>query len=198
VGYQRLEAPALLALERVHDLARDYVNFLHPVRRMTEKVRLGARVTRRYDTAQTPYRRLLASGCLSQQTTRQLARRSKKLDPLHLKLELESAQRTLAERAGSSCRPPPAPVGSFMRQLLSLWSDPLLRQDGFHLVTGPPVLAGRSCGELRFLGVEERAKERFAERSLRERTVRCTLAAGNARQVRESPRLVCFAVHDSR
>jgi hypothetical protein len=65
VGYQRLEAPALPALERVHDLARDYVNFLHPVRRMTEKVRLGARVTRRYGIAQTPYWRLLASGCLS-------------------------------------------------------------------------------------------------------------------------------------
>ena len=30
VGYQRLEAPALAALERVHDLSRDYVNFLHP------------------------------------------------------------------------------------------------------------------------------------------------------------------------
>src|SRR5919205_2059637 len=66
VGYQRLEAPALPALEHVHDLARDYVNFLHPVRRLTEKIRLGARLTRRYDTAQTPYRRLLASGCLSQ------------------------------------------------------------------------------------------------------------------------------------
>ena len=99
VGYQRLEAPALSALERVHDLARDYLNFLHPVRRMTEKVRLGARVTRRYDIAQTPYRRLLASGCLSQKTARELATRSKRLDPLHLKLEVESAQRTLAERA---------------------------------------------------------------------------------------------------
>jgi hypothetical protein len=99
VGYQRLEGAALPALERVHDLARDYVNFLHPVRRMTEKVRLGARVTRRYDTAQTPYRRLLASGCLSQKAASELARRSKKLDPLHLKLELESAQRSLAERA---------------------------------------------------------------------------------------------------
>ena len=99
VGYQRLEATALPSLERVHDLARDYVNFFHPVRRMTEKVRLGARVTRRYDIAQTPYRRLLASGCLSQTTTRALAARSKRLDPLHLKLELESAQRTLAEHA---------------------------------------------------------------------------------------------------
>ena len=99
MGYQRLEAPALPALEHVHDLARDYVNFLHPVRRLTDKVRLGARVTRRYDTAQTPYRRLVASSCLSHKAARELAGRSKRLDPLHLKLELESAQRTLAERA---------------------------------------------------------------------------------------------------
>jgi hypothetical protein len=99
VGYQRLEAPGLAALERVHELARDYVNFLHPVRRLTEKVRLGARVTRRYDTAQTPYRRLLISGTLTQKAARQLAVRSKALDPLRLKLELESAQRTLADRA---------------------------------------------------------------------------------------------------
>jgi hypothetical protein len=99
VGYQRLEAPALAALERVHELARDYVNFLHPVRRLTEKVRLGARVTRRYDTAQTPYRRLLASGVLSAPAARELDERSAALDPLRLKLELESAQRTLAVRA---------------------------------------------------------------------------------------------------
>jgi hypothetical protein len=99
VGYQRLEAPALAALERVHDLARDYVNFLHPVRRLTEKVRRGARITRRYDTAQTPYRRLLASDVLSKNAASQLATRSDLIDPLRLKLELESAQRTLADRA---------------------------------------------------------------------------------------------------
>jgi Integrase core domain len=99
VGYQRLEAPALAALERVHELARDYVNFLHPVRRLTEKVRLGARVTRRYDTAQTPYRRLLTSGVLAEAVASELADRSAELDPLRLKLELESAQRTLASRA---------------------------------------------------------------------------------------------------
>jgi Integrase core domain len=99
VGYQRLEAPALAALERVHELARGYVNFLHPVRRLTEKVRHGARITRRYDTAQTPYRRLLASGTLTKRAAGELAARSAALDPLRLKLELEAAQRTLAQRA---------------------------------------------------------------------------------------------------
>jgi hypothetical protein len=98
VGYQRLEAPALAALERIHELARDYVNFLHPVRKLSEKVRHGSRITRRYDAAQTPYRRLLDSGVLPRKTERQLASRSAAVNPLRLKLELESAQRTLAER----------------------------------------------------------------------------------------------------
>jgi len=37
VGYDRLELPALPALEHIHDLARDYVNFLHPVRKLVSK-----------------------------------------------------------------------------------------------------------------------------------------------------------------
>jgi hypothetical protein len=60
-----LELPALPALERIHDLARDYVNFLHPVRKLVSKTRNGPRVTRRYDAAQTPFHRLLESGALS-------------------------------------------------------------------------------------------------------------------------------------
>jgi len=99
VGYERLEAPALAALERIHELARDYVNFLHPVRKLQEKVRRGSRITRRYDTAQTPYRRLLASGALLHKNQVRLAARSKAVNPLRLKLELEAAQRTLAQRA---------------------------------------------------------------------------------------------------
>jgi hypothetical protein len=99
VGYARLESPALAALEHVHELARDYVNFLHPVRKLREKVRIGARITRRYDTAQTPYRRLLASGVLPRKKQAHLAARSNAVDPLRLKLEIEAAQRTLAQRA---------------------------------------------------------------------------------------------------
>jgi hypothetical protein len=99
VGYDRLELPALPALGRIHDLARDYVNFLHPVRKLVSKTRNGPRVTRRYDAAQTPFHRLLGSGVLSIKMTKQLHARSKNIDPVRLKLHLEAAQRTLAARA---------------------------------------------------------------------------------------------------
>ena len=85
--------------QRFHDLARDYINFLHPVRKLTSKARSGPRVTRRYDVAQTPYHRLLDSGVLSIKMTNQLKTRSKQLDPFRLKVQLEAAQRTLAARA---------------------------------------------------------------------------------------------------
>lgn len=107
-GYDRLELRALPALERVHDLARDYVNFLHPVRKLVQKTRHGARVHRQYDAAQTPYRRLLASGSLGPEATATLEARSAALDPWQLKWDLEAAQRTLAARAVRATPPPPA------------------------------------------------------------------------------------------
>ena len=99
VGYDRLESPALPALEYIHHLARDYINFLHPVRKLVSKTRTGPRVTRRYDIARKPLHRLLYSGVLSMTKTKQLQARSKQLDPLQLKVQLEAAQRTLATRA---------------------------------------------------------------------------------------------------
>lgn len=74
VGYDRLEWPALAALERIHDLALadDYINFHHPVRKLVSKTRSGPRVTRRYDVATTPFHRLHESGVLSIAMTRQL------------------------------------------------------------------------------------------------------------------------------
>jgi hypothetical protein len=99
VGYDRLEWPALPARERIHDLARDCVNFLHPVRTLVSKSRTGPRVTRRYDRAQTPYHRLLQSGVLSTSMTNELSKGSKHIDPFRLKVQLEAAQQTLAARA---------------------------------------------------------------------------------------------------
>jgi len=72
------------------------------VRKLVSKTRTGARVTRRYDAARTPYHRLRDSGVLAAQTARELKVRPANIDPYRLKVHLEAAQRTLAARAARS------------------------------------------------------------------------------------------------
>ncbi len=95
VGYARFEREALPTLNRLYALAEDYVNFLQPVLKLVDKTREGPRVRKRYDAAQTPYRRLLASGVLAPAAQAQLADRSAALHPVRLKLALEEAQEQL-------------------------------------------------------------------------------------------------------
>ena len=66
VGYDRYVSRAAYAqLAHVYRLLRLHTNFFQPVQRLVAKSRHGARVTRRYDRAQTPFQRLLAAGTLS-------------------------------------------------------------------------------------------------------------------------------------
>jgi len=99
VGYGRFEAAAMPALERVYALARDYINFCQPVMKLVERIRDGPRVTRRYDRAQTPYRRLLAAEILPASVTMALRERYAALHPIRLKLDLEAAQQALCAQA---------------------------------------------------------------------------------------------------
>jgi hypothetical protein len=102
VGYARFEQDALAALDAVYTLAEDYVNFLQPVLKLVEKTRDGPRVRRRYDTAQTPYRRLRSLGDLPAATEQYLEARYKAIHPIRLKSALEEAQTQLAAHAARS------------------------------------------------------------------------------------------------
>lgn len=62
-----------------------------PVRKPTGKERHGAKVTKRYDTAATPYRRLLASGVLDAQQEAALDERYRRLNPAQLKRDIDAA-----------------------------------------------------------------------------------------------------------
>lgn len=53
-------------LNRIYYLLRLYVNFFQPAMKLVFKTRHGARVHRVYDTAQTPYQRVLTSGSISE------------------------------------------------------------------------------------------------------------------------------------
>jgi hypothetical protein len=52
-------------LDRVYYLVRFYMNLFQPNMKLISKTRNGARVHKVYDTAQTPYQRLLKLGILS-------------------------------------------------------------------------------------------------------------------------------------
>ena len=86
---------ALERLQRVHRLAALYLNFFQPVRKLIHKSREGARVRRIYDTARTPYQRLLALGVLTPEEQESLERRYQGLNPVRLKAQLEAALEAL-------------------------------------------------------------------------------------------------------
>jgi len=85
VGYDRYNSKAALeALNRVYYLTRLYVNFFQPVMKLVSKTRHGAKVHKVYETAQTPYQRLLQSGILSEAKRTELAATYHRLNPVLL------------------------------------------------------------------------------------------------------------------
>jgi hypothetical protein len=85
IGYDRYSSrPALETLNRVYDLLRLYVNFFQPVMKLKAKTRHGARVHKVYDTAQTPYQRVLKSVALTEAKREQLAATYHYLNPVLL------------------------------------------------------------------------------------------------------------------
>jgi len=85
IGYDRYNSRAALeALNRVYDLTRLYVNFFQPVMKLVAKTRHGAKVHKVYDTAQTPYQRLLTAGVLTKDKQQELAAMYYGLNPVSL------------------------------------------------------------------------------------------------------------------
>jgi hypothetical protein len=62
-------------------------------------VRDGAKITKRYETARTPYRRLLDTDRLDAMTQTVLRTRFEAIHPVKLKLDIEAAQQALYDRA---------------------------------------------------------------------------------------------------
>ena len=74
IGYDRYNSRvAFEMLNRIYELTRLYINFFQPVMKLVSKSRHGAKVYKVYDTAQTPYQRLLRSGVLTETKRQELA-----------------------------------------------------------------------------------------------------------------------------
>ena len=93
VGYDRFEGQhAYEQFTELYRAIRLYVNFFQPSMKLRSKQRDGAKVSRQYDVAQTPFQRLLASGLCTTAAATQLQAFAQALDPVRLLRQLQSLQ----------------------------------------------------------------------------------------------------------
>jgi len=93
VGYGRHDTDKeLCLLNKLYGYLRLYVNFFQPVRKLVQKERIGSKIKKRYDVAQTPYRRVLACPDIPEEIKMQLKREYAMLNPAQLKREITKIQ----------------------------------------------------------------------------------------------------------
>jgi len=91
IGYERYDSPQALALLRsIYQDLRLFVNFFQPVMRLQSKVRLGSKVRKKYDQAQTPYRNVMASDLVEQSVKQELTQVYLSLNPVDLRRRMDA------------------------------------------------------------------------------------------------------------
>lgn len=96
VGYMRHDTPEEVALlNELYGFLRLYSNFFQPVMKLLEKIRVGSKVTKKYDKAQFPYKRVLLSPDVSKKDKKQLRSEYRRLNPAELKRMMENLQTRL-------------------------------------------------------------------------------------------------------
>jgi len=78
-------------LSELYSVLRLYVNYFQPSLKLLSKERDGARVTKKYDVAKTPYQRILASS-VKGTGNRALTKYYQGLDPVELLKSMETLQ----------------------------------------------------------------------------------------------------------
>lgn len=90
-GYERFEDPELVEL--MNEIYQDYwsplQNFFLPTFKLKEKVRVGAKIKKKYETPKTPYQRLMESNALTNVQKQELQTTKLSLNPFILQHGLE-------------------------------------------------------------------------------------------------------------
>ena len=91
IGYERYDGhQALALLQSIYQDLRLFVNFFQPVMKPQSKVRLGSKVRKKYDQAQTPYRNVMASGLVEQSLKQELTQVYLSLTPVDLRSRIDA------------------------------------------------------------------------------------------------------------
>jgi len=86
VGYDRFDSePEYALLQSIYDNLRFYSNFFQPVLKLTSKEQVDKKFIKRYDTAATPYQRILNSMDISFETKARLTNLYVQLNPVQLR-----------------------------------------------------------------------------------------------------------------
>jgi hypothetical protein len=99
-GYWRYEGPcAVRLLNELYAHLTRMNNYFLPSTKLIAKERNGSRVRKHYDTPQTPFQRLLASGILTEQQAQRLRSQRDRLNPAELHRSIVRARRALLSEA---------------------------------------------------------------------------------------------------
>jgi len=93
VGYLRHDTEEeLKVLNELYIYLDSYVNFFQPVLKLASKIREGSRVKKKYDTAKTPFKRVLESEHIDDRIKVRLKRQYDGLNPAELKRNITRLQ----------------------------------------------------------------------------------------------------------
>ena len=87
----------VLLMNTIYESLRLFTNFFLPVMQLTHKTRQGAKVTRSYGAPCSPYERVLASPCITEEAKEALRRQEQHLDPVALHDTILEDQRHLRD-----------------------------------------------------------------------------------------------------
>ena len=106
----------LQLLNELYSQLRLYTNFFLPTMKLQTKERVGSRVKKKYDKAQTPYQRVLAAPQVSNPDQERLKAKYATLNPAALKRKLDRLQQRLLQTASNTKQLP-------QRQRRKFWPE---------------------------------------------------------------------------
>lgn len=111
VGYLRYDTPAELALlNQIWDLDAGFTNLILAQQKLISRERVGAKIIKRHDTAQTPHQRALTAGVLTPANKAALTRARNRLQPGQLQRRIDELSIRPQRLALSKTPAPPRPI----------------------------------------------------------------------------------------
>jgi hypothetical protein len=93
VGYLRYDSAAEVdILNELYAYLGCYTNYFQPVVKLVSKTRTGSKVTKKYDEAKTPYRRVLECKSINDKIKERLKQKYDSLNPAELKRKIANLQ----------------------------------------------------------------------------------------------------------